>query len=68
MMKDYLRKVSDFETIKYEVEKYILENKNTVTFRDVFDYLIDKYYSDDKENYDIVTALYVLYLHTWIEE
>ena len=64
MMKDYLRKVSDFETIKYEVEKYILENKNTVTFRDVFDYLIDKYYSDDKENYDIVTALYVLYLHT----
>lgn len=63
-MKDYLRKVSDFETIKYEVEKYILENKNTVTFRDVFDYLIDKYYSDDKENYDIVTALYVLYLHT----
>jgi hypothetical protein len=63
-MKDYLRKVSDFETIKYEVEKYILENKNTVTFRDVFDYLIDKYDSDDKENYDVVTALYVLYLHT----
>lgn len=63
-MEDYLRKVSDFETIKYEVEKYILENKNTVTFRDVFDYLIDKYYSDDKENYDVVTALYVLYLHT----
>jgi len=63
-MKDYLRKVSDFETIKYEVEKYILENKNNVTFRDVFDYLIDKYDSDDKENYDVVTALYVLYLHT----
>ena len=67
MLEDYLREVTDFETIKKDVKSYIEENKTVVTFRDVFDYCVNKYGVVKEENCDIITALYVLSLFTFIE-